>query len=278
MTVGVAGSISIAAPSAGPPRDALARAGWGIAHGRPELSNGAVHLWFARVADLPSPPRRALEATLAPDEMARADRFRRSRDRDRFIAAHGLLREVLGGYLRTDPAALRFRSGRWGKPELETGSAGGQIQFNVAYADYAVLIGVARGRAIGVDLELVRPTVSALELAERICSARELTVLRALPADARPWGFFRLWTAKEAVLKADGRGLWVDPMRVDVSDVMAAPTVRAQRRIRVEAGPSWAIQPFALGGAYAAALAVAGDAPAITLRRLGGTTGPEMGR
>src|SRR3546814_6516543 len=59
----------------------------------------------------------------------------------------------------------------------------------------------------GADLELLRPRPRALALAERFFVRSETGALLALPAEAREAAFVRLWCAKEAVLKAHGRGL-----------------------------------------------------------------------
>jgi 4'-phosphopantetheinyl transferase len=68
-------------------------------------------------------------------------------------------------------------------------------------------VALARGEQEGADHELLRPPPRALALAERFFAPAETEVLAALPAAAQEAAFVRLWCAKEAVLKAHGRGL-----------------------------------------------------------------------
>ena len=75
---------------------------------------------------------------------------------------------------------------------------------------------------IGVDVEAVRPVSPAL--ARRCLSAGELSWLEdAADAAARERRFLRLWTAKEAYLKAIGTGLGTDPRTVTIDCTTAAP-------------------------------------------------------
>jgi len=66
----------------------------------------------------------------------------------------------------------------------------------------------ARDATVGVDLEYERPRKNALALARRYFHPAEVLWLAAQVDDrARQTAFIRLWCAKEAVLKAHGRGL-----------------------------------------------------------------------
>ncbi|HOS79150.1 MAG TPA: hypothetical protein PLJ24_02675, partial [Anaerolineae bacterium] len=92
------------------------------------LSEDGVHVWRIGL-DVPAARLAGLGTYLTPEEMARAERYRFPSPRRRFIAARGLLRELLGAYLELDPARLRFRQNAWGKPLLlEPPDA---LQFNV---------------------------------------------------------------------------------------------------------------------------------------------------
>lgn len=63
------------------------------------------------------------------------------------------------------------------------------------------------GRRLGVDIETPRPLPRALTLAERYFPANELALLERLAPAARARAFLRLWCAREAILKAHGRGI-----------------------------------------------------------------------
>jgi 4'-phosphopantetheinyl transferase len=68
-------------------------------------------------------------------------------------------------------------------------------------------VGWARGRELGVDIEVWRQTSDEAALVRRFFSPLEIAAYEALPAERRREGFFNCWTRKEAYVKAVGRGL-----------------------------------------------------------------------
>ena len=145
----------------------------------------------------------ALARTLSTGERARAGRFHRARDRDRFIAGHGLLRILLGDALGRSPSSLRFHYNAHGKPALEETP----LAFSLSHSEGVALFALAWGRAVGVDIERVRLDIAAGSLAERYLPAGESAQLSALPPESRADAFTRAWVRHEAYLKALGVGL-----------------------------------------------------------------------
>jgi 4'-phosphopantetheinyl transferase len=145
--------------------------------------------------------------TLSTDEIERAERFRFGRDRARFILARGTLRTLLGHYLGADPASLSFSHNDYGKPALAGEWTGSGVNFNLSHSHEVVLYAFARGRAVGIDVEHVRPELSGEDIAARFFSAPETEALRSQPPNTRPSAFFSCWTRKEAYIKARGEGL-----------------------------------------------------------------------
>jgi 4'-phosphopantetheinyl transferase len=181
---------------------------WALNPEQLELQSCEIHVWRAYL-DCEEVLLRRFEETLAPDELTRANRFHLQRDRDAFIAARGVLRELLGRYTDLAPAQLQFDYGPKGKPSLRVMPSGQPVQFSVAHSQGLALFAFARARELGVDLELIRPDSAGDEIAERYFSPEEITELRALPPSLRPEGFFLCWTRKEAYVKARGEGLYI---------------------------------------------------------------------
>ncbi len=156
-------------------------------------------------------------ATLAPDEVERANRFVRERDRIAFVRGRCYLREVMADHLGIDPLDVEFRVGRAGKPELDAATA---WRFNVSHSHEQILVTAAVGREVGIDIEFVRDDLNWRELAERYFAPAEVADIAALPTDQQRFGFYRVWTRKEAYLKALGLGLTVplDGFRVSVGE------------------------------------------------------------
>jgi 4'-phosphopantetheinyl transferase len=236
-----AASPAIRWPAAGP--EAAARAG------------DAVDVWCAAL-ELPEAELARLEATLAPEERARAARFVFERDRSRFVAARGLLRQILAAYLGAPPEALRFCYSARGKPFLEQAEAG--LEFNLAHSGGLALYAVAGNRPVGVDLERIRAEIDVEGIAARFFSPKEAAALRAMPQAERLPAFFRCWTRKEALLKAWGEGL---PFGLDRFSVSLDPQQAAMVETPLEAreAAEWRLWPLEPAPGYVGALAVRGS-------------------
>lgn len=79
--------------------------------------------------------------------------------------------------------------------------------FNCSACDGLMLIAGSRKGPVGADVETLPRCTAAWEDAAREFNPAEQALLAALPAQDRPLAFARLWTAKEAVLKARGTGI-----------------------------------------------------------------------
>ena len=174
----------------------------------------------------------ALARMLSEDEHARAGRFHRQRDRDRSVAARGLLRVLLGDALGRPPSSLRFRYNPYGKPALATDGGGARLGFNLSHSDGAALFALAPAREVGVDIERVRLDIAAESLAARFLPAPEAAALRSLPPALRPAAFTQAWVRREAYAKALGTGLSSPPpspadTRWTCLDLEAGPDHRA---------------------------------------------------
>lgn len=168
------------------------------------LRENEAHIWRSRL-DLVESQINKFVKLLSEDEIERARRFRREQDRDRFIAARGILRTLLGQYLEIDPQEIEFSYTVKGKPYLSAEFP--RLEFNVSHSNDLALYGICRDRAIGIDIEHLRPLPNACELAQRFFSDRESRELNALPREHQHLAFFQTWTCKEAYLKATGEGL-----------------------------------------------------------------------
>ena len=140
----------------------------------PPLDRGEVHVWFF---------------AYWPD----------ARD----SARSPIVREWLARYLDVDTPNVQIDLEPNGKPRLR----GGKLHFNVSHSGDAMLLAVSRDQDIGIDLEFSRKPRQVVELAQRWFDSAEAAALQALPEVSRQNAFLRLWTCKEAALKADGGGI-----------------------------------------------------------------------
>jgi len=171
--------------------------------------SGEVDVWVLPL-DVSADRRRALVGTLDPEEQERARRFRHPGDARRWSVGRGWFRAVLGARLGLDPAAVAIVQPRGAKPILPDAPG---IEASLSRAGGVALVAVA-GRAVGVDVEHLRPLDDLGLLVAATCTPAETAAIEALRGAERHERFLALWTAKEAFLKARGTGLAVEPATV----------------------------------------------------------------
>jgi len=230
---------------------------WSPPPGEPRITVDEVHVWLAAL-DLPPPELRRLATTLSEKERERAGRFHSPAHRDRFTAARGVLRDVLGRYTGRDPSEIEFVYGRRGKPML-SGQEEPSIRFNLSHTADLGVVAIARDREIGVDLEHLRAIGRRDAIVQRFFSKEEHRAFHELPACDREEAFFNCWTRKEAIVKAIGEGL---SMPLDCFDVTLAPGVPA-RLLAMRGGDSddrrWTLRELPLQLGLAGAVAAEGE-------------------
>ncbi|MER8100653.1 4'-phosphopantetheinyl transferase superfamily protein [Kitasatospora sp. NPDC094016] len=172
------------------------------------------------------------------------------------MLAHAATRIVLGERLGRDPAGLRFSRGPWGKPAVEDAPG---LHFNLSHSGEIALLALA-SRPVGVDVELARAELDTARLAGRFFPPDE----RELVAREGPDAFTRLWTRKEACVKASGARL-TQGMGIPVAHDGPEATVYA--RSGPLPGP-WRVNDLPLPEEYAGSVALIGDGPFNVSRRM----------
>lgn len=119
------------------------------------------------------------------------------------------LRTGIAGYLGIDPDSVELQRSMTGRPLLIGPTS--DLRFSASHSGETLLLGFLRSATsddrIGVDVEHIKSRPNALELARRYFTRHEAETLSSLPQAEREQAFYRLWTAKEALLKALGQGL-----------------------------------------------------------------------
>jgi 4'-phosphopantetheinyl transferase len=216
-----------------------------------KLTARDVHLWRA---SLRREDREIAELSevLSREELLRRDRFVFDRERDRYTAARALLRIILARYLATTPRDTEIVEALYGKPRVPAAT----VEFNLSHSGELVLVAVAQGRRVGVDIECERPVADAASIAERCFSSSERLLIAQAEAAARPRAFLECWTSKEAQAKAFGSGLRTSLPEIDVW----RPTPRRHYQIpEAQAMGSWTLQQVEAGEGFVACVVVEGD-------------------
>jgi 4'-phosphopantetheinyl transferase len=242
--------------------------GWEVVPSMPVLNPGEIQIWLIGLSEV-----MVLDETcmrhLSAEELERAERLRAGQTRMQFLVARSCLRVLLGNILNLDPKSVPITLNAYGKPQTPAAD-GDPLHFNVAHSRETILIAVCRASAVGIDLEYLDRKTEVLAVARDFFHPDEFQEIAAIEdPELRRQGFFSCWTRKEAIVKADGRGLSlpltafkvpvlgsVAAFRVTVSD-----EIEDARACRIETGgpAEYLISDLALGDGIAAAFAVTAD-------------------
>ncbi len=174
-------------------------------------SPGTVHLG---IASLDEEDQVQFNHLLSDQERTRAARLKNKDAANRQVIARGILRLVLGRVLQMKPTALQFSANPYGKPDLSLPSNSG-ISFNIAHSANLIIFAITKGNQVGVDVEIIDRKRDFSTLSSLVFSPEEQAKLTYScdPINA----FYTLWTAKEAILKAAGRGFSFPPNRLNIN-------------------------------------------------------------
>jgi 4'-phosphopantetheinyl transferase len=202
----------------------------------------------------------ALYRILSEREAERGDRCRFENDRRRFIVAHGALRLILAGCLDVPPEELRLERGRHGKPRLAGSS---DLRFSLSHSGELALVAVTRHREVGVDVDRLRPGLPVEPFVQRFFPASDARFVAAAAGPTeRAERFLRLWTRKEAVVKAAGarlvQGLGLTVLTDAESDAASDADADVVRDPSGRIPGAWAVRDLPVPDGCLAALAVAG--------------------
>ena len=225
-----------------------------------QLASDEVHCWRASL-DVPPETFARLYATLTPDERTRSARFHFERDQQRFIGARGVLRDLLGRYLQTQPRQIRFVYNAFGKPDVSP-EFGNRLTFNLSHSAGLVLIAIASASNVGVDVEYIRTRSDYADVARHFFSAAEVDYLTALPSHLYAEAFFSFWTRKEAYIKACGQGLAIPLNSFSVpltTDRAHTPVDLCVASKDIVPANRWSLYTLRPAPGYAGALAIEGS-------------------
>ena len=210
---------------------------------RIDVQDAALRMWLADIGDGETCVEGCWQL-LSADERARAERYRCGDDRRGFVKRRALLRKLIGAELGTAPAKVKFAYSNYGKPALVNNQ---RLRFNLSYAKNCCLIAISDGLEVGVDIEHLDTTGELWRLARHFLSSRETDALQRLGNARREAAFLNVWTRKEAVAKARGRGL---SMKFSELQVPSGPLCASYEDAR------WILYSVPAGSGYVASAAV----------------------
>jgi 4'-phosphopantetheinyl transferase len=164
------------------------------------------HMWNAEL-DQSTSVIQWLSSLLSSEEKNRSQHFIFGRDRKRYIVRHGLLRIILSHYIDIEPNRIEFVFGQNGKPALKETMSNNDIRFNLSFSEGLCLFAITHCREIGVDIEFSSKSLDYDQIIHNFFTEKEKNFFRCMNKNQKKTAFFRLWTKKEALVKATGIGL-----------------------------------------------------------------------
>jgi 4'-phosphopantetheinyl transferase len=180
----------------------------------------------------------------------------------------GLLRTILGNYLDVDPSQIEFVYGQYGKPAIKADLHKHALEFNLAHSQDMAVYAFSLDRRIGIDIEYVKSMPTMDEFAEQYFSFQENIYLNSLSGKQKEETFFKIWTCKEAFLKANGSGLTVPINQVETFIENDGTVVLLSVGEGKEQAATWRLEVFSPIPGYQAALAVEGHGGKVTFQNL----------
>jgi len=196
-----------------------------------EIPENTICIW--RMVIIPSISQIGnLSILLKSDELERANRYYFERDRNRFITSRGALRILLGKYLKKNPADIEFTINVNKKPSLKEPI--NSLYYNTSHSENYILIAFANSE-VGIDVEKIDTHFDWKDILQSGFSKDETFWVQQSksPEDS----FYLLWTRKEALAKATGKGLQ--------DNLSIFPSLDGTHHLnQVEFSSSWEISSF----------------------------------
>jgi 4'-phosphopantetheinyl transferase len=229
----------------------------------PILHSHDAHFFYLEVRDFRQNWENYYEL-LNEEEHAKANKFHFMADKERYILARGVLRQLLSHYLQIPSSELEFFYNEYGKPYLVNTP---NIHFNISHAQDIVLLAFSH-LLIGVDVEYRARKLDIDSIAQRFFHINEYKVLKELSGLPKQHAFFNAWVAKEAFIKAIGKGLSYDLAKVEILLEPRQLLTIAAIHDPAENIVDWKLYPLAIEPDYAAALAVKGRLENLVVKNL----------
>ncbi|PZT77848.1 MULTISPECIES: 4'-phosphopantetheinyl transferase family protein [unclassified Streptomyces] len=215
--------------------------------------------------DLSPPEVESLAGLLDVRERARLEMLRSAEHRRRFTVAHARTRLVLADRLGVPSSRVRFRFGPYGKPGLDGDAQTRRCQFSLTHSGDLAVLALCHDRRVGVDVEHVDRSRDPDRFAARWFPAHESAWVSGAAAPDRLRAFLRLWTRKEACVKATG-GRLVQGLALPVGTAPCPRTVDGPPGFL---GP-WTVTDLPEGRAHVGAVALEGTRPFRVMERSAG--------
>jgi phosphopantetheinyl transferase len=206
-----------------------------------QLKNNEVHIWLIEYDNTKNFNIWSTE-TLSKGEVDRVKRFKHIEVAKAWAFFHSALRDILSRYVGFSAVNIKFSLDNRQKPYLKN-LTDSPVYFNLSHSGNVALLAVTGLAPIGIDIEVSKEIQDADGVAKRFFSEYENAQLRKFNKDQFMHNFYRIWTSKEAVIKANGWGMSAS---LDSFDVLVEKTSGwfspVMRNLLADTGVYWVKQ------------------------------------
>jgi 4'-phosphopantetheinyl transferase len=191
---------------------------------------------------------------LTAEEQGRAERRRAGKVREEFAVGRACLRILLGNFFAANPLIIPISEGPYGKPSVSMD--GRSVFFNVTHSRGIILIALSKSGDVGIDVERIDSITDIIEIAKSAFRSDEVELLISIDSpETRRLAFYRCWTQKEAIVKADGRGLSLPLACFEVPILSAEEAIIDIKEPSREQGKRYLLRDIPLEGPFVGAIA-----------------------
>lgn len=217
-----------------------------------EINENEIHIWVIDANE--TNHYEHYEDFLNENERLRVKNFLCENLKKNHMVSHFATRNILSHYLNIPPAQIPIIYSEHHKPYLRENPT--QVQFNLSHSHGISLLGITKAFKIGMDIEKIEAIQNQSDVEKMILSQNEYNWLSSRPSSEKCESFYRLWTAKEAVMKGFGAGFHFGIENVEFQ----MPQNFSDRiNVKIHSHPEelleWTVQNFIFSDQYMGAFA-----------------------
>jgi 4'-phosphopantetheinyl transferase len=128
-----------------------------------------------------------------------------------------ILKIILSNYMDIDVYDIDFVFNKYGKPSLSTSLKNNYINFNISHSEDIGVFAFST-HEVGVDVEKIKPIDNIEDVIELCFTDFEKQWYNRIDKKFQMDTFFKIWTIKEAFIKAIGKGLSFSPLNIELTN------------------------------------------------------------
>ncbi len=171
-----------------------------------------IELFTASIKNLPV-EKNVMVSSLSNEEKLKMDSYYHYNDKIRFLLSRYMLKQQLSKYLNIDIEAILLKYSVHGKPYFKNKHG---VEFNISHSENIVIVAFY-GDNIGIDVQHHHPIEEDF-INESFLTKNEISYLNSLEDNDKTLEFYRIWTIKEAYIKAIGIGMYMDLKSIDITN------------------------------------------------------------